>query len=173
MPKLTAHLLAVAVALSATSAKAAEQETRSLSIIGRNEHVAISQADMLMQAKVDTGADSTSIDARLIERFERDDEAWVRFEVRTNNDEVVTFEREIVDTVRIIGAGDDAQERLVVDIDLCVGDVHRTVEVNLADRTGLEYRLLLGRGFLERGGFLVNVAQEFSHDPRCDEIVER
>jgi hypothetical protein len=172
----TALGLALAVACAAIGQKssaASDDTSRVLSIIGRNERVAIVDGGVVMQAKVDTGADSTSIDARQIEEFERDGEKWVRFETRTNADKVVTFEREVIDTVTIIGAGDEKQERLVVNIALCVGDVQRDVEVNLANRTGLEYRLLLGRGFLENGGFLVNVAQEFSHDPRCSETMER
>lgn len=160
-------------AIGQESDGASDDESRVLSIIGRNERVAIVDGGVVMQAKVDTGADSTSIDARQIEEFERDGAKWVRFETRTNDGKVVAFEREVIDTVTIIGAGDEKQERLVVNIALCVGDVQRDVEVNLANRTGLEYRLLLGRGFLENGGFLVNVAQEFSHDPRCSETMER
>ena len=151
----------------------ASDAARVLSVIGRTERVALADGGVIMQAKVDTGADSTSIDARKIEEFEREGDDWVRFEVRTNDDQVVTFEREIVDTVIIIGAGDEEQERFVVEIGLCVSDVQRDVEVNLADRSGLDYRLLLGRGFLEDGGFLINVAQEFSHEPQCPDLVER
>ena len=171
-------LVCLAGALIATAPLAHAQEDndsdqRPLSIIGNAEEAVIVDGGIVMKAKVDTGADSTSIDARKVETFTREGADWVRFETRTNGDEVVTFEREVVDTVTIIGAGDEEQERLVVDIGLCVGNTFRNVKVNLADRSGLDYRLLLGRGFLESGGFLVNVAQEFSLTPSCDEIVER
>jgi len=161
---------------AATLARAQEDDgpqRRPLSIIGNAENVVLVDGGITMQAKIDTGADSTSIDARKIERFTRDGAEWVRFEVHTNSDQVVTFEREVVDTVTIVGAGDEDQERLVVAIGLCLGTVYREVETNLADRSGLDYRLLIGRGFLERGGFLVNVAQEFSVPPACKQTVER
>jgi len=164
----------LALAVTGGVAVADEQEDRvPLTIVGRSERVAIVDGGVVMEAKVDTGADSTSIDARNQERFERDEDEWVRFEVRTNEGQVVTFERRIADTVTIIGAGDEKQERLVVEITLCVSDVSDVVEVNLADRTGLDYRLLLGREFLARNGFLVNVAQAYSHEPRCEDTVER
>jgi hypothetical protein len=175
-----AVLLALLAAASTNGAGAQEtaEDTAAarpaiVSIVGRAERVALVDGGVLLEAKVDTGADSTSIDAGNIETFEREGEDWVRFETRTNADEVVTFERRIVDTVTILGAGDDRDERLVVEITLCVDDVHGDVEVNLADREGLEYRMLLGRDFLAANGLLVNVAERFIHEPRCDATVER
>ncbi|NBB82270.1 MAG: ATP-dependent zinc protease [Alphaproteobacteria bacterium] len=168
-----AAALSIALPLAAGPAAATETEPRSLSVIGSVERVALAEGGVTLEAKVDTGADSTSIDARGIERFDRDGGDWVRFEVRTNDGQSVTFERAVIDTVTIVGAGDEEQERLVVELGLCVADVYRDVEVNLADRSGLKYRLLLGRRLLEDGGFLVNVAQSFSHAPRCDAVVVR
>ena len=159
--------------LGVASAESDGTDDRVLSVIGRAERVALTDGGIIMEAKVDTGADSTSIDARKIERFQRDGEDWVRFEIRTNDGQVASLERRVVDTVTIVGAGEDREERLVVQIALCLADVQQNVEVNLADRSGLDYRLLLGREFLARGGFLVNVTQAFSHEPLCESVVER
>ncbi|NNU15733.1 ATP-dependent zinc protease [Parvularcula sp. ZS-1/3] len=147
-------------------------EKRSLSIIGEVERVHLADAGLSFAARIDTGATSTSIDARNIEEFERDGDPWVRFEVRTNDDDSAALERKVVDRVDIVSAGDTEDERLVVELELCLSDVLRTVEVNLADRKGLNYRLLVGRDLLSDGGFLVNVAQKFSHEPTCDGIID-
>ncbi len=126
-----------------------------------------------LDAKVDTGADSTSIDARNIEEFERDDERWVRFELLSNDERNVTVERKVIDTVTIVQASGSREERFVVELDLCVGNLLMTTEVNLANREGLDFRMLLGREFLVRGHYLVNPAEEYARNPACNDIVER
>ncbi len=128
---------------------------------------------MVLNAKVDTGADSTSIDARNIEEFERGGERWVRFELLSNDDRNVTGERKVVDTVTILQASGAREERFVVEMDLCVGTELMTTEVNLANREGLDFRMLLGREFLVRGHYIVNPAEEYALNPVCKDVVTR
>ncbi|WP_306152130.1 RimK/LysX family protein [Roseovarius sp. MMSF_3281] len=139
-------------------------------IVGRATEVGILDEDIRILAKVDTGADSTSIDARNIEEFQRGGEDWVRFETPLGDDgRSVVFEREIIKGVRILRSGSEDVRRHVVELSLCVGEFEHKTEVNLANREGLEYRMLLGRGFLLRGNFLVNPAQDGAVDPACDD----
>lgn len=147
------------------------EDTRSLSVIGQAEHVLLADGGLRLRARVDTGATSSSIDARDIETFERNGDQWVRFEVRNDEGDSVVMEREIADTVIIIGAGEDKEKRSVVELDVCVADVLERVEINLANREGLEYRMLVGRDLLRSGGFLVNVAQKYSHEPQCEGVI--
>lgn len=146
---------------------------RQIMIVGRHERVAFADGGVLLAAKVDTGADSSSIDARNVEEFERDGDPWVRFEVNTNDGKVVTMERPVVDDVIILQAGEDRERRLVVALDICVGEIEGTAFVTLANREGLDFRMLLGKGFLAENTLLVNVAQEYSAEPSCDGMVER
>lgn len=148
-----------------------ESERRTLSVVGEVERVFLADGGLVFEARVDTGATSTSIDARNIEIFEKNGEDWVRFEVRTNGNDSLSLERRIVDRVDIVSAGSE-EERVVVELDLCMSDVMQTVEVNLANRENLTYRLLVGRDVLRDGGFLVNVAQRFSHEPSCSGMIE-
>lgn len=150
----------------------ADDEDGTVRIVGAYVNVGlyVDDHDFTLLAKVDTGADSTSIDARNIEEFEEDGDRYVRFEVPLgDDDERMALETRVVDSVTIIGAGDDREERLVVEMDVCVGDLRLETEVNLADREGLNYRLLVGREYLVRGGFLVNPAQETEVEPACDD----
>ncbi|MBJ3762522.1 ATP-dependent zinc protease [Maribius pontilimi] len=159
-----------AVALSMAPVAQAQDDENRIRIIGSYARVGLSTDDHDFQllGKVDTGADSTSIDAREIEEFERDDQEWVRFQVPLGeDDERMELELPVVDTVTIVGAGDEDSERLVVEMDLCVGDVRLPTEVNLVSRDGLDYRLLVGREYLVRGGFLVNPAQSDDVRPLC------
>ncbi|MGF1554432.1 MAG: ATP-dependent zinc protease [Paracoccaceae bacterium] len=152
--------------------KEVEDMNRRVTVVGRHERVALIDGGLTLDAKVDTGADSSSIDANNIEEFDRDDEKWVRFEVSTNDGKVVTIERPVVDRVTIVQSS-GRTERLVVELDLCIGTVQSKTEVNLADREGLDFRMLVGKGLLARERLLVNVAEEYNHEPACDGMIER
>ncbi len=171
--RLSPLIALLMLSFPAAGSAAEEDEALTLRIIGRNTAVMFADGGFMLDAKVDTGADSTSVDARNIETFERDGEKWVRFEIVSNNDRNLTLERPIVSDVTIIQASGARQERYVVKLDLCVGDLLLPTEVNLANREGLDFRMLLGREFLIRGHFLVNPAEEFKAAPNCDDVVER
>lgn len=147
----------------------ADESDVTIRIVGRSTDVAILDEDIKITAKVDTGADSTSLDARNIEEFERGGEDWVRFETPLGDDgRSVMFERKIVKGVKILRSGSEGVRRHVVELSLCVGDFEHKTEVNLANRAGLQYRMLLGRGFLLKGHFLVNPAQDGAIKPACN-----
>lgn len=159
-------LAALALALSVLPLTSTAQDD-ALRIVGAYVDVAITSGghDFELFAKVDTGADSTSVDAREIETFEKDGEDWVRFRVPLGeDDEMVAVETRVVDMIGIVG---EEEDRPVVEMDLCVGDVAMSTEVNLSDRTDLDYRMILGREYLERGRFLVHVAQRGQIRPAC------
>ena len=58
------------------------------------------------------------------------------------------------------------ERRPVVEIELCVGSKRLRVQVNLSNRSHLEYPLILGRNVLSQG-FIVDPAQEKILPPRC------
>ena len=76
------------------------------------------------------------------------------------------MERPVVRTVRIKRHAGRSLERPVVLLSICVGSVHKEVEVNLVDRSRFQYPLLLGRSFLE-GDLLVDSARRYTLAPAC------
>ncbi len=110
-----------------------------------------------MRAKIDTGADHSSLSATGIAVFSRQGRPWVRFEAVNRWGGKVALERPLVRTARIRRPSGKSQDRPVIDLELCLAGIRKTVEVNLVDRTGLDYRLLLGRSFLA-GTFVVDPA---------------
>ncbi|MOA17556.1 hypothetical protein D3C78_1378200 [compost metagenome] len=60
------------------------------------------------------------------------------------------------------GEGADISKRPVVDLELCLGDVKRTVEVNLTDRSSFNYPLLIGAKALREFKAAVNPARRFT-----------
>ncbi len=149
------------------TASAAHAEARDLRILGWLEEARLASADIAIQAKLDTGADNSSLNAPEHERFERDGEEWIRFSVENQHGEKHTFEKPVVRNVRIRSASGTSR-RPVVKMELCVGDVLRRVEVNLADRSNLEYQMLIGRSYMQ-DRILVDSGAEFTTSPDCAE----
>lgn len=120
-------------------------------LVGRVEQVFFQGPEVLMPARIDTGAKTSSLDARNIQDFERDGEEWVRFELHLREGEShITLERPRSRGVRIVSASaEDAERRHVVEMRVSLGDVTQKAEFTLADRTGMEYPVLIGRNVLQ------------------------
>ena len=103
---------------------------------------------MTVHAKLDTGAKTSSINAVHVESFTRDGESWVHFSLSNHDGKTASFEGAVVRISKIKRHNGDKQQRPVINLEICVGPVRKTVEVNLIDRTGLNYPLLIGRNFL-------------------------
>lgn len=135
-------------------------------VMGWIERVRIHPEDLLMEAKMDTGARNTSIDAADIVEFTRGGKKWVRFNVSNRKGRTVTFERPIFRIAWIKRSATKTTPRTVVILPLCIGNVLREVEVNLAKRSHLNYPLLVGRSAM-KGKVLVDSSRKFTKDPIC------
>lgn len=135
--------------------------------IGYLEDVVVYPWKLRMKAKVDTGAKSSSIDALNILPFKRDGADWVRFTVAGDGEEVWRFRLPVVRIARIRRAGAPTVRRYVVELGLCLGPVYKKTEVNLINRSGMNYRMLIGRMFMA-GDFVVDPGTAFVTRPACD-----
>lgn len=132
-------------------------------IIGEVENVRLIPPNVVLKARIDTGAKTTSIDARNITPFERDGKQWVRFDILTGEKEQ-TMERKVIKTVQIKRHGKAAQDRYVINMRIILGNVSRLIHVNLNDREAYKYPVLIGRNFL-RDYFIVDVAKKHQLKP--------
>jgi hypothetical protein len=98
-------------------------------------------------AKIDTGASSSSIDVSRIEEYESRGKRMVRFRVHLSRTETVEASAPIADvrTVRNPGRGGREEDRYVIRTDLALGGERWSIDVTLARRTRMQYRMLLGR----------------------------
>ncbi len=117
-------------------------------VLGWKEIVRLEGNGFRIDAKLDTGADNSSVHAENIEEFERNDQTWVRFVVVNEKGERKELEKPVVRMVRIRQHEGDADRRYVVKMTLSLGRLTKEVDVNLADRTRFDVPLLLGRSFL-------------------------
>ena len=121
----------------------------------------------LMDAKLDTGADTSSLDARDIKRVRFRGQSYVRFTlVDPQTGEEVSLRRPFVRNVRIRRHNGEHQRRRVALMNVCLGSQERMIEVTLVDRGVFDYPLLLGRSAL-RGLAIVDPTVERTREPTC------
>lgn len=137
-------------------------------VFGYLENVMVSKAGVTLQAKLDTGADTSSLHAENIKRFRRAGERFVRFQVRDEEGELITLERHLARIARIRRHDGDYQRRPVVEMSVCIGAVKRRVEINLIDRSGLDFPFLLGRSAME-GAIIIDPERTFTAEPSCEQ----
>lgn len=132
-------------------------------IVGEVEKFYLVGAELVYDARIDSGAETSSLDARNITRFERDGNNWVRFDVPVpDTDDVMTLEREVSRRVKIIqSSADESERRVVVELQFMIGNHRQQAEFTLTDRGHLSHRVLVGRNIL-RDVMLIDVGKEFA-----------
>lgn len=135
--------------------------------IGWIENVTIHPGDLEFKAKMDTGARTSSINARNIEEFSRDGELWVSFDILNKVGQTVRLELPVERQAIIKRHFGKRQKRFVVKMDICLGSVHKTTEVTLVDREGFLYALLIGRSYLKKN-FVIDPSEQFTVKPHCE-----
>ncbi len=137
-------------------------------ILGWVEHVHVGKSRLELTAKLDTGADTSSLDANHIRRYRgKDGQRWVEFLVEEDHKgRRVRFKKPLVRTAYIKEHSGPSQKRSVVMMEICLGEYLQEVEVTLVDRSGFAYPVLLGRNALE-GLAVIDPALQMTRKPRC------
>ena len=132
-------------------------------LYGRYEYIKLPEIGETLKAKMDTGALTASLSAKNIQTFTRDGEEWVRFQLATEGASSKVYEHKVARISKIKSRADEDEDRdtpesarrPVVDLEMCLGNVKRTVEVNLTDRSSFNYPLLIGAKALREFGAAV------------------
>lgn len=136
-------------------------------VVGFIEKVTLYPGALQVKAKIDTGAFSTSLHCTTCDKtFERDGQQWVRFTVTNWRGDSIELERPVVGRTTITRHFGASQERLVITLPVCLGGVVKEREVNVVDRSGFNYQMLIGRNFL-RGDFLVDPGEKYKVSQSC------
>ena len=138
-------------------------------VVGWVENVRLSPGNIVIPAKLDTGANSCSLDASQATTFRRQGQEWIRFEVSTRQGRNITLERPVTRTATIKRHSSESQVRPVIKLGICPGGVYKKTEVNLVNRQRFKYPMLIGRKFL-KGSFLIDAARKFTAEPHCKEL---
>ncbi len=118
-------------------------------VFGNEEWVELPELKIpAIKARVDSGAKTSSIHAINIQKFKKGNELWVRYEVfpLTENRSVsINCESKIVDTRTIKSSIGISEKRYIIKTKAKIGDFIEEIEVSLANRETMGYKMLIGR----------------------------
>ena len=124
-------------------------ESTSKKIIGSEEWCSFPELGIpAIKARVDSGAKTSSIHAFNIQPFRRQGTSWVSFEIhpiQNNRRTVIRCERPVIDKRVIKSSSGLSETRFVVNASLKLGDNIWEIELTLANRDSMGFRMLLGR----------------------------
>lgn len=138
----------------------AEGSSSRYPLIGEQEWALVEPGDLILEARIDTGAETSSIHAENIRLLEKDGKRWVRFTVEDpSTGRELQLERRLHRRILVKQTGsDDYDRRYVVRMWITLGDTRTWVDVSLSDRDDFEFPLLIGRNML-MDAFAVDVSQ--------------
>lgn len=141
-----------------------ERKTSDLPVIGWREWVGLPDLGIkTIKVKVDTGARSSSLHASTLQEFERDGVTWVRFHVhpeQRNSADLVEVEAMVLDFRSVRSSSGKAEIRPVIVTNIELYGMTWSVELTLASRDQMGFRMLLGRQAF-RGRFLVDAGKSY------------
>jgi hypothetical protein len=138
-------------------------------VVGWIEHVKVYPGAVLVAAKVDTGAQTSSVDCHCITPIERGGRKYVSFTVHGVDGKIRKFEKPVVRVARVKQHNGGSQQRYVVELGICLAGTYRVREVTLTDRENFRYPVLVGRNFLGRD-FLVDPSAKNITRPDCGDL---
>ncbi len=139
-------------------------KARELPLVGWREWIAFPRLGIqVVKAKVDTGARSSSLHAVRLKVFKKNKREWIEFvvhpEQRSSRKEIVV-RAPLVDE-RLVRSSNGKQElRPIIQPIVALGGDEWDIEVTLASRASMGFRVLLGREAVRRR-YLVDPGRSF------------
>lgn len=141
-----------------------------LPVIGWREWIALPSLGIPhIKAKIDSGARSSSLHAFELEEFEQENEPWVRFQVhpkQRNDDFIVETEAKVLEYRSVRSSSGFAVKRPVIITQIKLLDIEWEIELTLANREQMGFRMLLGREAFRRRFLLDAGRSYFGGKPR-------
>ena len=152
----TAFLLAILLIGAAAAPVEGAEKIR----VGAIENVVLLPWGVMLPARIDTGAATSSLDARnlIVKGKNVEFNLPPQYGGRLIRLPIVKWR-----TVRSAGATD---KRPVVVLEMCIGSKRLRTRVNLNDRSNVTYPLLIGRNTLRRD-FVVECSTSYCTKPAC------
>lgn len=155
---LFCSVLAVVFVVGASTVSAGEKV-----VIGALEEVILLPWKVRLLARIDTGANTSSMGARGLKIH--NNMAHFRLREEYGGKE---FKLPIVEW-RTFSSSESNELRPVVEIEICLGPRRLRTQVSLNDRSRVDYPFLVGRRVLKEGSFIVDVTRTDRLPPACVE----
>ncbi len=117
-----------------------------------------------IKAKTDTGAKTSSLHAFNIENFYIENVEYVKFDIhplQKNKQFVRTCIARVIDQRMVSDSGGKKEKRYVIKSDLVIGQVKVRIDLTLANRDTMAFRMLLGREAIKQAKMLVDPSKSF------------
>jgi ribosomal protein S6--L-glutamate ligase len=151
-------------------------ELNELSIIGSEEWCQFEELGIpIIKARVDSGAKTSSIQANGIKIFSKGAQEFVKFEVnpiQDNRSINLACEAKLIDRRTVKSSSGISEERLVIKTPVTIGKQRFEIELTLANRDAMEFRMLLGREALNQR-FIVNPAESYCLGTISPEVISQ
>ena len=140
-----------------------KMKTEELKIIGSQEWCGFTEFKIpAILARVDSGAKTSSLQATQIKLITKDDEDWVSFNInplQRNTTIRKTITAKVTGKRSIKGSFGISEERFIIKTRITLGKDTFEIELSLANRNTMEFRMLLGRDAII-GRYLINPAEK-------------
>jgi len=106
-----------------------------------------------IKVKIDTGAKTSSLHAFDLSTFTNMGQEWLQFDVHPYQDNEAitrTCSCPIVDHRWITSSSGHRQKRFIIQTTLTIGEYSSIIEISLANRDEMGFRMLVGRNALKR-----------------------
>ncbi len=163
----TNHILVAGLLLMLSSQLSAAKET-----VGWVEKAQIYPGGVVLKAKIDSGAKTSSLHCDCATIVKRNGERWVVFTVINYQGGKVQLERKLERIAKVKRHFGEMQERYVIKLGVCLGNIYKETDVSLIDRSGMNYQLLIGRRFL-KGSHVIDPGRTFTAKPNCKQVKGR
>ena len=117
-----------------------------------------------IKGKIDTGAKTSSLHAFDIENFYIENVQYVKFFIhplQKNKKLRKTCIARVIDQRMVSDSSGKKEKRFVVKSGLKIGDQKIVIELTLANRDSMTFRMLLGRDAIKQAKMLVNPSKSF------------
>ena len=123
-------------------------------ILGWQEWIALPDLGLpALKAKIDTGAKTSALHTPLIEPYGPAKRQMVRFTVRPDPErEALEIDAcaEVIDRREVTSSNGERELRFVIKTRVSIGERSWPIEITLANRERLSYRMLIGRQAIRR-----------------------
>lgn len=131
-----------------------KRNVKDFPIIGWREWVELTGLNCgKIKVKVDTGARSSALHAFNVREFQREGETWVRFDVhpdQNSSSRTISTEAKVLEYRKVKNSGGKSTNRPVIVTHITLLDQTWPVELTLANRDEMGFRMLLGRQAVRR-----------------------
>lgn len=141
-------------------------DSRENRLVGWKEYLDLPELELFrLKAKVDTGARTSTlhVDSIVVLETRTDGSEMVELVLspdRRQPERKVTARARVLRRIRVIDSGGHPEMRPVIATEMVLGPVRKRILITLTNRSGMLFRMILGRKALE-GDFAVDVSLKY------------